>query len=436
MMPTDKGYTLGYVILRFPKKSENFITREVMAVRRLAGRVMVFSLNTGEYQPPQDPFLKIIDMESLRISFILKSFFNHFKDGPVGFPIILYRSCFQPVIKDLKQKKPLQRIVKNAKNRWKLFLNAVSISQFAKKNGIALLHAHYAHQPSEIASTASRLSGIPFSFTAHAKDLYTAKKSRLEKLVKNAAFVSTCTRDGHTHLTTMVSPKYHEKIHCVHHGIDLQQFENNPKTVGSRRGLLILSAGRFTEKKGFDTLIDALDILRRRNLKFKCVIAGDGKLYRTVQRLVKARNLDESMEMPGFLSERDLMKLYRQADVFVLPSKILSNGNRDGIPNVILEAMAWGVPVVATTVGGIPEVVKHNVNGLLTSPENTVLLADTLECLLKDDRMRKKFGENAREYVFTHFDIYRNTSLLYDLFCKFSDMRFEKLSNQKPDSVN
>jgi len=409
----------AYIIKQFPKESEKFISREVLSLRDCMGSLLVFSLVQGEYELIPDPAIRVVYIEKISL---FRRIFQHscvFLRNPLGYLDILFNELIYPILKFFPKKITAKR-KRRFKEKAKQFSNAGIIAFESRKNNIAHIHAHYANLPAETALIASRLSGIPFSFTAHAKDLYLAKDHELARLLKRAAFVLTCTLHGESHLKSICKPKYKDKIHCIYHGIDPREFLP-PKKDGSGKTPFILSAGRFTEKKGIDVLLQSLSILKKRKIPFKCVLAGDGKLSDQIREAINELNLNHHVELPGFLPEKAILELYRQADLFALASRKLPDGNRDGIPNVILEAMASELPVVSTNVGGIPEVVTNGKNGFIENPDSPELFTDSLEQLIKDEPLRRQMGQEGRKAVLEKFDIGKNTEKLFKLFQKYSN---------------
>jgi glycosyltransferase involved in cell wall biosynthesis len=266
------------------------------------------------------------------------------------------------------------------------------------------------------------LTGIPFSFTAHAKDLYLTEGEILRDKMREAEFVLTCTSYNKRYLDELGGTL--TRVHLIYHGLDLSRFERTgndqivPLAAWSESGRLplVLSVGRLVDKKGFDTLIRACALLRDQNLRFRCLIYGDGPKRDELEALIRSLGLEGVVEMPGALLQDDLIEVYRQAAVFALPCQVLENGDRDGLPNVLVEAMAMEVPVVSTDVSGVPELVESGVNGFLVPPRSPQPLAERLRDLLDDPALRRRFAEAGRRKVMGEFSLQRNTRRVLALF--------------------
>ena len=423
-MADKKRFALAYIILRFPKRSEKFIEREVTAMAELLGSVLVFSLRKGEFNFPRNPNVEIMYLKDQSLWRAVRAHGYLLAHSPRRFIRTLWKYILLPYARVLKPKNSRERRKRTAK-RTRLYLKSAIIASEIIKKKVPHIHAHYAHHPAQTAFRIANFTDRPFSFTAHAKDLFLAKPSKLRNLVKKSAFALTCTRDGERFLKSQCSSKYEPKIHCLYHGLPLSRFfplaEKQPKKDESAKTPVILSAGRFINKKGFDVLLLSLSLLKKRGLNFKCILAGDGRLVDEINGLVDSLGLRQEVEFPGFLPEEDLAELYRQASLFALACRISSDGNRDGIPNVILEAMASGLPVVSTAVGGVPEVVKHEENGFLIEPDAPEAFADALESLIKGNDLRKRMGEKGRQLVCQQFEIKNNSEKLLRLFLKRSE---------------
>ncbi|MCM8826813.1 MAG: glycosyltransferase [Candidatus Omnitrophica bacterium] len=299
------------------------------------------------------------------------------------------------------------------------------IADLIKKYRIYHLHTHWATMPTTAGVILNVLTGVPFSFTAHAWDIFVSQRGLKDKIIR-ARFCVTCTEYNRRFLGKLIgngrgenNDKYIlDKIILNYHGIELDKFPLRNKIMGNGR-INILSIGRLVDTKGFDYLIDACQILDRERLNFYCKIVGQGELLGRLNRKVKEYNLSDKIEFLGEKTQKEIMGLYREATVLVQPSVIAKNGDRDGIPNVILEAMACGVPVISTNISGIPEVIIDKETGILVPPNNSIALAKAILNLANDEALKEKIIYNARILVEKKFDAKRNVENLVGIFKKF-----------------
>lgn len=278
------------------------------------------------------------------------------------------------------------------------------------------LHAHFAHTCTTVTMLASRLTGLPFSFTAHAKDIYLRELNLGDLLrvkLNRARFVVTCTAANQQYLAGMHT---RTPIHTIYHGLAIRDFR--PTDYASLDVPLILSVGRLVPKKGFPDLIEACRLLRERGCPFTCQIIGGGDLsyQQQLQALIEKHQLQEAITLHPPVTQEQLREILPTATVFALPCQIVENGDRDGIPNVLVEAMACGIPVISTEISGIPELIHHNANGLLVSQRDPLALALALERLLSDAALRQTLGTAGRVTIQQSFDIESNVRKLMTLF--------------------
>lgn len=283
-----------------------------------------------------------------------------------------------------------------------------------ERKGIRHLHAHFAHGPAATAQFVHALTGTPYSFTGHAKDIYTTEKARLSERMREARFVVTCTSHNVEYLAGLVDATTAQRLHRIYHGVDLRRF--HPQDPIEQEKPIILAVGRLVEKKGLKYLVDACAILRDRGIDFRCLIVGGGPLRDTLREHITALRLDGMIELLGTRTQEEVAQIYRQATIMALPCVILDNGDRDGIPNVLVEAMGMGIPVVSTAISGIPELVQHTRNGLLVPPRDAAALAEALATLLADADQRRALGEAAHQTVAERFDLAHNAARLEALF--------------------
>ncbi len=299
-----------------------------------------------------------------------------------------------------------------ASNRWECFLQAVHLIYLLvrkeRRTGkkIDHLHAHFAHDPTLIAYLVHGITGIPFSFTAHARDLYQVPEKVLTDRIRQASAVVTCCRANLEYLNR-IAPSQQSKFSLIYHGVNLKDFKlvSNPDASTALKHPLILSVGRLVEKKGFQDLLEALLIVKRRGERFQCAIYGDGPLCQQLREWIEEHGITGDVTLKGDRTQQELISVYQNAALFILTPAQTEDGDRDGIPNVLVEAMAVGLPVITTAVAGIPELVENNQNGLLYQPHDVEGISSGIIELLRNADKRKKLGDAASKKVTEQFDI-------------------------------
>jgi len=272
--------------------------------------------------------------------------------------------------------------------------------------------------PTTAAVILSKLTGIPFSFTAHAWDIF-VNCDGLEDKINRAKFVITCTDYNRKFLSHFCQNGQHKKVHLNYHGIDIDKFMVHGSRFMDRKQdqrFKILAIGRLVETKGFEYLIEACRILNDKGVDFECQIVGSGPLENKLESLSTSYELRAKIQFLGIRTQEEIKKLYSEATVLAQPSVMARNGDRDGIPNVILEAMALGVPVVATNFSGIPEAVIEGKTGILVPEKDAVALAVAIENIYQDAKRRDILIRNARELIEQKFSVSRNVEELTGIF--------------------
>ncbi len=298
----------------------------------------------------------------------------------------------------------------------KKFMLAGYASRGVISGDIRHLHAHFASGSTRLAKYIHLMTGVPFSFTAHAKDIFTDRVSRgqLKRRLQTASFVVTISEYNRKHLEE-ICPE--ADIHVIRNGIPVDNFPLNNGEPGLEPRPIILSVGRLIEKKGFPFLVDACALLRDRGKSFSCSIVGHGPLREEIEGRIHRHGLEEYVHLRGSCTQDELVQAhYRKATVFTLPCVEAQNGDKDGLPVAIEEAMAMGIPVVSTPITGIPELIRHNRTGLLVSPSDSEGLARALELLLDDEGLRERLKAAARDEVEREYHIDRTIQRLAGLF--------------------
>lgn len=299
-----------------------------------------------------------------------------------------------------------------------LHLKAAVLAHMVQQRGIAHMHAHFGSDATTVALLAGRLSGVGYSFTAHARDIYHTYESpeadnAMRRIkIGEARFVVTVS-DYNAHHLRRLCPGAADRVHRIYNGIDLNRFVPNPS---ARQSGLIVSVGRMIEKKGFADLIEACRRLAEGPQQFTCRIIGDGPLRESLQAQIDASGLSGNVELHEPVAQERLIGMLRQASVVVLPCVISESGDRDGLPTVLLEAMALAQPVVTTTVSGGPEIVEHGRTGLLTEPGDPEALAAMLETVVADPEIGLRMGVRGRARAESLFALDSSAAALAGLF--------------------
>ena len=258
------------------------------------------------------------------------------------------------------------------------------------------IHAYFAHAPAEVAEHAARLLDVPFGFSVHARDARKVESTALLARAARAACVVACNSDVARDLDASGA-----RIHLVPHGVDRSRFQPTPPAGPGGCPLRLLAVGRLVEKKGFDVLVRALARIDTATLR----IVGDGPERSRLIDLVTAEGLGGRVAFAGSCTHRDLPAEYAHADVVVVPSVVDPSGDRDGLPNVVLEAMASGRPVVATAVGAIAAAVQDGATGLLVAERSPEALSEALKQLAANPELRRSMGRRAAARVADHYDL-------------------------------
>ena len=287
---------------------------------------------------------------------------------------------------------------------------AIVLARAVAELEIDHLHAHFATSATTVARLASRFSGIPYSFTAHAKDIFheSVEADDLEAKIASAASVVAISRFNREHLVEEF-PDYADRVQLIYNGLDLDEWSFSDPAARPRS---IVAVGRLVEKKGFCHLLDACRILADRGEEFSCSVIGTGELEEPLRDQIRELDLVEFVELAGPRPHDEVRTAIQQAAVLAAPCVHAEDGNRDGLPTVILESMALGTPVVATGVTGIPEAVEHRTTGILVAERDAEALADALLALLDDAPLRTALAAAARQKIERQFDVHHNCALL------------------------
>jgi colanic acid/amylovoran biosynthesis glycosyltransferase len=387
------GLRVGYVLKRFPRLSQTFVANEIDTLLRLGTPVEVFSLLPGD---------NIAGPAGVRVHALCDT-----RPGDRHADALLR----------LAPGRPPQQAARLAAWAEDLCVTASSL-------GLSGLHAHFGSDATTVALLAGQVLGLPVSFTAHARDIYkaygTPDDDRAMRRAKIAAAdrIVTVSDFNRAHLATLAGKEPTGSIVRIYNGVDLARFR--PVSPALRERGLILGVGRLVEKKGFADLVSACGLLDRAGTDFRCEIIGDGPLAGPLASQIDRLGLGHRVRLVGARAPDEIAVAMRRASVFALPCVVTPDGDRDGLPTVLIEALASGLPCVSTRLAGIPEIIEDGQSGLLVAPGDTAGLATALGRLLHDADLAASFAQEGRRKAEVHFDINRNVEALQGHFAELA----------------
>ena len=380
----------AYLFERFPSFGQTFCYREVAELDRQGITPPIFSIRNPKEEPPQDWDTRIVK----RVHYLPEE-----------------KELLDDVRRASKKGKVTSEIVA-ALDEWgrrtdflRLY-QAVYVGLRLQQFGVRHVHAHFAGMAARTAFWIHKFFSITFSFTAHANDIFAPRNFEigLDKLVDASRVIVTET-DYAAQFLRERFPERADRFHRIYNGLNLAEFG---RTNFSPTPLLIVAVGRLIAKKGFIDLIRACGLLAESGKSFQCEIIGEGPLENELRAQIDQLNLQDHVALSGAKPQREVRQRLAAASVFVLPSVIDAHGGMDNLPTVIMEAMATGLPVISTDIGGIPEMVVQNETGFLVRPGDAVTLADAIEKVINDRSLAQKLGEAGYERAQKLFSIEKN----------------------------
>ena len=388
---------LAYLFERFPAFTKTFCAREVAELYQQSLAVPVFSIRR-----PND-------------------------DRPLNIPLNGVDIRYLPDSNSLQFKVLTRLAAKRFSHLWNpkqdprdkhRFYEAVHLGPLLQKERVTALHAHFAGMATRTAWWIKCLFGIPYSFTGHANDIFVEKPDQrlpLGRLIQDAEFVATETEFSTQYLQSKF-PESAGKIHRVYNGLNLDPFRLADPGRGS---LEMIAIGRLIPKKGFEILVRACNVLVAKGLQLRCRIVGSGPEHVPLRQLIDQLALGKFVELTGPKAQPEIVELLAQSNLFVFPAVEDGTGDRDNLPTVIIEAMASGLPVIATGLGGIGEIVTHQINGLIVPEGDADALADAIAFLTEHAGLRKSYGQNGLAVVKEKFRVETTVKGLIELFQRY-----------------
>lgn len=392
---------VAYVMSRFPRLSETFVLYEILAVEEHGVDVSLYPLirERSDVVHPEAvelcrratflPFLSLPVLES-QLHWLRRS-----------------RRAYLGALRD---------VLRGTWGSLNFFVGALGIfpkvahvARLLEADGVDHVHCHFANHPAAAGFVIRRLTGIPYSFTAHGSDLHVDRHMLCEKLAE-AAFAVPISRYNRDVMIDECGEGALRKLVVIHCGVDTAVFR---PAEGSKDGpFTVVAVGTLHEVKGQTYLVEACRLLRERGIDFECKLIGDGPDRKALARQIARADLEARVKFVGRRDRREVAELVRTADVLAAPSVPTSRGKREGIPVVLMEAMSSGVPVIASRISGIPELVEDGVTGLLVPPGDAEGLARALARLHDDPALRRELARAGRTKVVSAFDVHENASRL------------------------
>jgi len=402
-----KKPVLGMILKGYPRISESFISNEILLLEQQGIPIHIFSM-----RHPRESFShESVKQIKARVDYL-----------PQSILMALPQLLFYNLSLALKRPGPYLRAILVAFRRFLRTHKSATIKHLLQAgylvqkllpgSQVIHLHAHFAHSPSSVAMFASQLSGIDFSFTGHAKDIYTSNPLQLKEKMAKARFVVTCTEYNRRHLSTLVG-NGNVALYRMYHGIDLGLFTGGDSRTNPVEPYHLVTVARLVPKKGLPTVYRALKRLQQEGVDFQHTLIGDGDDLNEVLALIRDLGLSDSCKWVGTLAHEHVLDYYRRSDLFVLGCEQAANGDRDGIPNVFVESLAMGLPVVGTRLSAIPELIWDGKTGLLVQPGDDEEMARAMQRILTDTQLREQIISSGKKRVRQAFN---NRVLIKDLF--------------------
>lgn len=393
---------IAYIVTRFPKLSETFVFREVLELRKQGAEVACFSI----HRPLQEPLPLEAQQLLDETTYLWPPHPARFLSAIIKF-VATKPAIFFNTLKLFWQQAPQRYSGK--KRFFTHFLEGAYLAHLCAQRGVQYIHAHFANGPSSVALAASALSGIPFGFTSHAQDIY-SDPLMLSLKIARAQLPLTISQYNRDYLIENYAPENPAKLRVHRVAVDLAHFCPEHLPGRNEAAPVILAIGRLVAKKGFIHLVRACERLAKCGINFRCEIIGEGPEQPALQAAIAAGKLEDKVHLLG--AQTQIKKYLQRAGMFVMPCVLDESGDRDGIPTAIMEAMAMQVPVISTSISGIPELVQHEQTGLLVPPGNEEALTQAICRLLVDEKLRRDLANAGRRHVELFHNLEINTNRL------------------------
>jgi len=397
---------LAIVLKGYPRLSETFIAQEIRALELRGFELCIFSL-----RHPYDPATHPIHAEIEAPVYYLPEYVHD------DIPAVLrafFRVCWKPGFWRALTAFSRDLWRDPTRNRMRRFAQSMVMANEMPAS-VQHYYNHFMHTPASVTYYASKINKTPWSVSAHAKDIWTIPEWELREKLASTQWVVTCTRANKKYLSSLADTE--DKVTLLYHGLDFDRFGRKPEAASNRDGsdadneVRLVSVGRAVDKKGYQTLLASLSALPA-TLHWRFVHIGGGELLEQLQQQAREHGIDKRIKWLGALPQNQVLAQYREADLFVLPSQISADGDRDGLPNVLMEAQSQNLACLSTNISGIPELIVHAETGWLVEQKDQQQLAQALQKMITDPGLRSSLAQAGYDRVRREFSMDRGIDTL------------------------
>lgn len=404
---------IAIVLKGYPRLSETFIAQEIRALELRGFEISLISLR----HPTDKTTHPIHQQINADVLYLPEYLHNE--------PVRVFSALIN-VISRFSIRRVVAQFIKDFKreptrNRVRRFGQSLVLAA-EMPDGIEQMYAHFLHTPASVTRYAALMNNLPWSCSAHAKDIWTSEEWDLAEKLSELEWLATCTAANHTYLRSLASTP--DKVNLVYHGLDFKRFNTVERLsrahingADAQAPVRIISVGRAVAKKGYDDLLSALAHLPQ-DLHWQLTHIGGGEKLPELKQQAIELGIDSKIDWLGAQPQQAVLNAYRESDLFVLACKITADGDRDGMPNVLMEAQSQGLCCLATDISGIPELIDNHENGVLVSSNNIESLTAGLTELLTDGEKRESFGQIGQTRLHERFDVEIGINQLQTLFDK------------------
>lgn len=403
----EQRLNVAYILHRFPHLSETFIMRELYWIRDQGVDINIFSLLPPKHKIMHQQAAELLPCThySPVLSWSVVKAQLHFLRRSPG----RYVKALAKTIRHTRRE-PLVLL-----RTLLLFAKSVYFAQQIEALGVDHIHAHFVWLGAMAAGIAATLLNITYTVHPHAFGLFGRNQQDVRLALQDASKVVTISSYHRAYVARLCPAIEPETVEIVHLGLETDEFQPAPRSAATGPAR-ILSIGRLVEKKGYEILIEACRLLAAQDVEFQCQIVGAGPRANALQAQIERAGLRDKINLLGAKDQTQILKLYQSSDIFALPCVSARRGDQDGMPYVLIEAMACGLPVVTTPLAGIPDLVQHHSTGLLVQQRDVAGLTAALQQLIVDEELRRRLGAQARQKILQEFQIQPNTAKLAAIF--------------------